>query len=167
MFTAAKRHQERRFHALYDRIWRIDVLLEAWQVRSNKGAAGIDSETLTMIEQQGVRARFLLDLQDVLRAGSIGRNQLRQRLFQADKAAAAAGHPDGAGSRHADGGKIVLEPIFEADFEPCSYGFRPRCGRDTQAARGHPFDGWAATIVVDADIQGFFDAINQDILLEQ
>ncbi len=55
LFTAAKSSPGRRFHALYDRIWRGDVLLEAWRrVRSNRGAAGIDGETLSMIEQQGV-----------------------------------------------------------------------------------------------------------------
>src|SRR5256885_16141248 len=69
LYIAAKRNEERRFHALYDRIWRSDVLLEAWKrVRSNKGAAGIDGITLAMIEQQGVE-RFLLELQGILRAG--------------------------------------------------------------------------------------------------
>src|SRR5438067_12252980 len=70
LYIAAKRNEERRFHALYDRIWRSDVLLEAWErVRGNKGAAGIDGVTLTMIEQQGV-AEFLRELQSTLSAGA-------------------------------------------------------------------------------------------------
>ncbi len=66
LFTAAKRSRSRRFHALMDRIWRSDVLLEAWRrVRSNRGAAGIDGETLSMIEQQGVD-EFLRELGETL-----------------------------------------------------------------------------------------------------
>ncbi len=69
LYVAAKRQPERRFHALYDRIWRSDVLLEAWKrVKSNKGAAGIDGQTLSMIQQQGVEV-FLLELQRLLRVG--------------------------------------------------------------------------------------------------
>jgi hypothetical protein len=69
LYIAAKRNEERRFHALYDRIWRSDVLLEAWRrVRGNKGAAGIDGVTLSMIEQQGV-AEFLQELAVTLREG--------------------------------------------------------------------------------------------------
>ena len=69
LYVAAKRPPERRFHALYDRIWRNDILLEAWKrVKSNKGAGGIDGQTLSMIEQQGVEP-FLLELQRLLRAG--------------------------------------------------------------------------------------------------
>jgi retron-type reverse transcriptase len=66
LFTAAKSSPGRRFHALYDRIFRGDVLKEAWRrVRSNKGAAGIDGETLEMIEQQGVD-EFLRELGEIL-----------------------------------------------------------------------------------------------------
>src|SRR4051794_2253284 len=68
-YVAARRDRGRRFHALYDRIWRGDVLLEAWgRVRGNKGAAGVDGQTLSMIERQGA-GTFLAGLQTLLRAG--------------------------------------------------------------------------------------------------
>src|SRR5436189_5883070 len=69
LFMAAKRSRKRRFHALYDRICRSDILAEAWErVRANKGAAGIDGQTLSRIERQGVSV-FLAELQTLLRSG--------------------------------------------------------------------------------------------------
>src|SRR5207245_2933297 len=69
LWRAAKRSRERRFHALYDRIYRRDILWEAWRrVRNNRGAAGVDGETIAAIEQQGVEA-FLLGIQHDLQAG--------------------------------------------------------------------------------------------------
>ena len=168
LYRAAKADPGRRFHALYDKISRSDVLRRAWaEVRRNNGAPGIDKITLAGVEEYGVD-RLLGELASELRErryrplparrvlipkpGTTEQRPLsippvRDRIVQAAV-------------------KIVLEPVFEADFLPCSFGFRPkRSAHDAlqvlidECWRGRRW-------VVETDIASCFSAIPHEKLIE-
>src|SRR5712692_4819109 len=167
LYVCAKQSRTRRFHALYDRIYRSDVLWEAWRrVRSNRGAAGIDAETIQAIEQRGP-GEFLAEIEAALRAGRYRPAPVKRRWIpKADGKQRPLGIPTVRDRVIPMAAKLVIEPIFEADFQPSSYGFGPKRSA-TQALeaireagnRGHSY-------VVDADIQGYFDNIDRNTLME-
>jgi len=168
LYRTAKADPGRRFHALWDKILRRDVLWRAWvAVRTNDGAPGIDRTTLAAVEEYGV-TRLLDELADELRQGRYrplparrvfipkpGTNEQRPLSIPAvrDRIVQAAA-------------KIVLEPIFEADFLPCSFGFRPkRSAHDgLQVVIDETWRGrrW----VVETDIANCFEAIPKDKLMQ-
>ncbi|MGH9222856.1 MAG: reverse transcriptase domain-containing protein [Acidimicrobiales bacterium] len=130
LYRAAKADPERRFHALYDKIYRRDVLERAWSnVRHNAGAAGIDRATIADVERYGV-TRLLDELAAELKAGTY--RPLPARRVYIDKRGSADKRPlsiPAVRDRVVQAAvKIVLEPVFEADFLPYSFGFRPKRG---------------------------------------
>ena len=160
LWAAAKRAPGRRFHALYGQMCRDDVLHEAWKrVRRNKGAAGVDRVTIGEVEQYGVQ-RFLQELGEVLRAGEYGTQVVRRAYIpKADGAKRPLGIPTVQDRVVQMAAKLVLEPIYEADFVPRSYGFRPRRGAQQALERLRQLGNQGAEHVLDADIENYFGSV--------
>lgn len=165
LYLEAKRSRNRRFHALYDRIFRPDILSQAWEeVRRNGGSAGEDGVTIEDVEREGVE-QFLGQIEQDLKAGAYRPCPvLRVYIPKADGRQRPLGIPTVRDRVVQQACKIVIEPIFEANFRDNSYGFRPK--RSAQQAVNEVkkalITGWW---VVDADIQSYFDTIDHKMLM--
>ena len=166
LWAAAKRAPGRRFHALYGHMCRADILHEAWRrVRRNRGAAGVDRNTIEQVEQYGVW-HFIQELGDELLAGEYGASAVRRTYIpKADGAKRPLGIPTVRDRVVQMAAKLVLEPIFEADFLPCSNGFRPRRSAQMALERLRQLGNAGAHHVLDADIENYFGSIDHDKLL--
>jgi RNA-directed DNA polymerase len=166
LWAAAKQSAGRRFHALYDRILRGDVLWEAWErVRANRGAAGVDRITLAAVEAYGVD-RMLRELRDDLQQGSYHPSLVRRvEIPKPDGRRRPLGIPTVRDRVAQQAAKLVLEPIFEADFLPCSFGFRPKRSATEALERIRVAFPRGSQFVFEADIRDFFGQIDHDRLL--
>jgi RNA-directed DNA polymerase len=166
LWAAAKQSPDRRFHALFDRISRRDVLLAAWKrVRANSGAAGVDKVTLADVEAYGVD-RLIGEIAESLGAGTY--RPAPSRRVEIPKPAGGVrplGIPIVKDRVVQAAAKIVCEPIFEADFADCSYGYRPRRSATdaAEAIRVAFIEG--RCFAVEIDIQRFFDTIDHDVVM--
>jgi RNA-directed DNA polymerase len=168
LYRAAKAQKERRFGVLYDKVHRKDVLYQAWQqVKRNRGAAGVDGQTIKDIEQAGV-SEFIEALSQELREKRYCPNRVKRVYIP--KPGKAEKRPLGipvVKDRVVQMAvKMVIEPIFEAGFAACSYGFRPK--RDAHQAHEAvaKYVNYGCQQVIDADIKGYFDNIPHEKLLE-
>jgi RNA-directed DNA polymerase len=167
LWIAAKRAPGRRFHALYDHLWRSDILQEAWRrVRANRGAAGVDRQSIDGVEQYGVE-RFLEELSTSLQAGEYRAQVVRRRYIpKADGRQRPLGIPTVRDRVVQMAAKLVLEPVFEADFLPCSYGFRPKRSATMALEELRKLGAKGGHHVLDADIRDYFGSIDHEKLLK-
>ncbi|MDY7096461.1 MAG: group II intron reverse transcriptase/maturase, partial [Acidobacteriota bacterium] len=166
LWVAAKRSPKRRFHALYDRVYRSDVLWAAWKrVKRNKGAAGVDAQTIDAIVRAGV-GDFLKDLQSELRDGTYRpKAVLRRYIPKPDGRVRPLGIPTVRDRVVQMAVKLVMEPIFEADFRSASHGFRPKRSATQALERLRKLGAKGGDHVLDADIESYFDSIDHEKLM--
>jgi len=168
LYVKAKHEPTRRFHALYDKVWRADILAHAYALcRANGGAPGVDRETFARIETYGV-ARWLDERREEVRTGRYQPQPVRRVMIP--KSSGVGQRPLGIPTIRdrvvQTAATLVLEPIFEADFDEAAFGYRPnRSALDAVRKVHHAIDE-GHTEVVDADLSKYFDTIPHSELMQ-
>ena len=159
LYCAAKAAPERKFHALYDKIYRRDVLALAWsRVSRNGGSCGVDNQSIEQIRSEGVD-KFLEDLQHELKENDYSPLTIRRVYIpKPNGEKRPLGIPTIRDRVAQMAVKIAIEPIFEADFKDSSFGFRPKRSAH-QALKMVHYKSNRQKWVVDVDLKGYFDTI--------
>jgi RNA-directed DNA polymerase len=167
LYAKAKAEPAFRFYLLYDKIWRMDILAHAWALaKANKGAPGVDGLTFEEIEAAGLQS-WLSALQEELKGGTYRPQAVRRVMIpKPGGGERPLGIPTITDRVVQTAAKLVLEPIFEADLDPESYGYRPQRSATDAVRRVHELLKAGYTDVVDADLSKYFDTIPHDALMQ-
>ncbi|MEW5884987.1 MAG: group II intron reverse transcriptase/maturase [Armatimonadota bacterium] len=166
LYRAAKANPERTFGVLFDKVCSKEVLWVAWsQVRRNRGAAGVDGETIDAIEAEGAE-RILTEIREDLLAWRY-RPQPVRRVYipKPDGRQRPLGIPRIRDRIVQAAVRLVIEPLFEASFRPGSYGFRPRRGTRQAIADIRKWVTYGYDRVIDLDLKSYFDTIDHELLM--
>ena len=161
LYRKAKQEPACRFHALYDKVYRADILSHAYNlVRANKGSAGIDGVTFEAIEEKEGAPAFIGELEEALRNKTYKPDPVKRVMIpKSDGSQRPLGIPTIRDRVAQMAAKLVIEPIFEADFCETSFGFRPK--KSAHNAVDDVVDAMLTghTEVIDADLSKYFDTI--------
>lgn len=165
LYLSAKKGR-RRYHAIYDKVYREDVLKEAWKrVKAKKGAGGVDEVSITDVESYGIE-KFLAEIRELLMNNNYKAPPVK-RVFiaKADGKQRPLGIPTVKDRVIQMAVKLMIEPLFEADFKDNSYGFRPKRSGKMALEEVRKACNNKGYYVIDADIKSYFDHINHEKLM--
>lgn len=166
LYVKAKAAPEFRFYALYDKVYRTDILAHAYRLaRANGGSPGVDGVSFEAIEEAGL-ATWLRTLEEDLRDKTYHPGPVRRVMIpKPGGGERPLGIPTIRDRVAQTAAKLVLEPIFEADFEDSAYGYRPKRSAQDAVKEVHRKLCAGYTDVVDADLSKFFDTIDHRALM--
>jgi RNA-directed DNA polymerase len=167
LYQKAKEEPNYRFYLLYDKMWREDILLHAYELaKANKGAPGVDGQSFEQIEPEG-REKWLQGIRDDLRAKTYQPQAVRGvKIPKQGGGERPLGIPTIRDRVVQTAAKLLLEPIFEADFDPNAYGYRPKRSAQDAIQKVQDLIRTGYSDVVDADLSKYFDTIPHSELLQ-
>jgi RNA-directed DNA polymerase len=167
LYRKAKQEPACRFHALYDKVYRADILSHAYRlVRANKGSAGIDGITFKAIEENEGAPAFIGELEEALRNKTYKPDPVKRVMIpKNDGSQRPLGIPTIRDRVAQMAAKLVIEPIFEADFCETSYGFRPKKSAHAAVEDVTYAMNTGYTEIIDADLSKYFDTIPHSKLM--